>query len=96
MESDDEVIKITEKKTELALSRIIDLLIKDLNSIEEKNFVTASNMENVAQAFNALAKAEYHILHAVNWINGVNPKKSNYIQAKDIFDEIKKVIKKVK
>lgn len=88
-------IKLTEKKLELALEKLIQQLLIDLNTIEDRNRIDDSNFNYMAEVFNSLAKAEYHIVHALTWSKGVNPQK--YVNVThNLFDVISKALKGTK
>lgn len=86
--------KMTEKRVELVIDRMVAQLIKDLEKVEEENRVNSNNLERMCEAFNHLAKAEYHILRALLKIKDVDHKMYIYTKNEDFYKKAQDDFKK--
>jgi hypothetical protein len=87
--------ELDEKRLELAIEKLIQQLIMDLNVIEDRNRITNNNFDYMAEVLDALTKAEHYIVSALSWTRGIDP--SKYAHNKNnLFDIISKALKGTK
>jgi hypothetical protein len=89
-------LKITQKRLELLIDKATTTIIKDLETINNTNFINKDNLENFANCYNHLAKADYHILKALAYAKGIDPQKYAADSTTVFFNTMLDLFKKTK
>lgn len=88
--------EITEKRLELLIEKVTTTIIRDLESINNSNFIDKSNMQDFINCYNHLAKADYHIIKALSYAKGIDPQKYVVESTTEFFNKMLEAFKKTK